>query len=120
MIRSVYRFYGVLALASIGLLTLILIRSGLYHGNGLLAYLLAINIATLGFYGYDKLIAGSGWIRVPELVLHSLALAGGSPAALLSQRLLRHKSLKPAFRIIFWLIVAGQLTGLVWLGIHHY
>lgn len=120
MIRSVYRFYGVLALASIGMLTLILIRSGLHYGNGLLAYLLSINIATMAFYGYDKLIAGSGWVRVPELVLHSLALAGGSPAALLAQRLLRHKSLKPAFRIVFWLIVALQITGLTWVGIHYY
>jgi uncharacterized membrane protein YsdA (DUF1294 family) len=45
---------------------------------------------------------------VPEVVLHGLALAGGSPAALLAMRLFRHKTAKSGFRFVFWVIVAAQ------------
>ena len=109
MIRSAWRFYGVLALAGTGLLTLLLMRAGLSFGRGLLAYLAAVNLVTLALYGYDKLIAGSRWPRVPESLLHGLALLGGSPAALAGQRLFRHKTVKAGFRVIFWLIVGLQI-----------
>lgn len=74
----------------------------------LLAWLVAVNVATFAFYAYDKRIAGGTWLRVPEAVLHGLALVGGSPAALLAQRLLRHKTVKPVFQRVFWTIVGAQ------------
>jgi len=69
-----------------------------------------INAATLFLYGYDKAVAGGSRLRVPEKVLHLLALVGGSPAAVLGQKLFRHKTVKPSFRRIFWLIVVLQLA----------
>jgi uncharacterized membrane protein YsdA (DUF1294 family) len=75
-----------------------------------------INLATVALYGYDKAIAGGRKLRVPESVLHWMAFLGGSPAALLSQSLFRHKTVKPSFRRMFWLIVVLQLALLVGAG----
>lgn len=80
----------------------------------MLAYLAAINLVTLGLYSYDKLIAGSEQGRVPELILHGVALAGGTPAAWLGQQIGRHKTAKSRFLLIFWGIVLIQLTVLAW------
>ena len=44
-----------------------------------LALLIALNGATIMLYGYDKAVAGGAKTRVPEAVLHVLALIGGSP-----------------------------------------
>lgn len=73
------------------------------------AWLAALNLITLLLYGYDKSVAGNGMLRVPELLLHLLALFGGSPAALLAQRMFRHKTRKRSFQRIFWLTVVLQL-----------
>lgn len=70
-----------------------------------------VNAATVLLYLYDKDAArDERRQRVPELVLHVLALAGGSPAALLAQRTFRHKTRKASFRNVYWLIVAGHLA----------
>jgi uncharacterized membrane protein YsdA (DUF1294 family) len=74
----------------------------------LLGYLAGVNLATVVLYGYDKAVAGGTRTRVPERVLHLLAFAGGSPAALLSRHLFRHKTVKPGFRRVFWTIVVLQ------------
>lgn len=62
------------------------------------------------FYGYDKRAAVQHRLRVPESVLHVVALLGGSPAALISQRMFRHKTVKTSFRVSFWLIVFVQVA----------
>ena len=84
------------------------------HTGALLAYAAGINLTTLGAYAYDKSVAaGSATLwRVPEAVLHLLALAGGTPAAFAAQQLLRHKTRKPGFRTWFWVIVAIQAAAL--------
>jgi uncharacterized membrane protein YsdA (DUF1294 family) len=77
----------------------------------LLAFLAAVNLATFAAYFYDKSVARSAtrlW-RIPEPVLHLLAVAGGTPAAFAGQKLLRHKTLKQPFRAWFWTIVAAQV-----------
>ena len=80
--------------------------------GALVAYAAGINLTTLGAYLYDKSVAGgaAGFWRVPEAVLHVLALAGGSPAALMGQQVLRHKTQKRAFQVWFWVIVGGQVA----------
>jgi uncharacterized membrane protein YsdA (DUF1294 family) len=74
-----------------------------------------VNLTTLGAYLYDKSVAGSaaGFWRVPEAVLHLLALVGGTPAALAGQHLLRHKTRKANFQIWFWVIVAVQAVAVI-------
>jgi uncharacterized membrane protein YsdA (DUF1294 family) len=76
----------------------------------LLGALAGVNVATILLYGYDKTVAGGKRVRVPENVLHLLALLGGTPAALFSQVFFRHKTLKPSFRRTWWLIVVLQIA----------
>lgn len=80
----------------------------------LLAYLAAVNVTTFGLYGYDKLVAGRGWTRVPEMVLHLFAFVGGTAAAWLAQKYLRHKTLKSSFQRGFRLLLAIQIVLVVW------
>lgn len=75
------------------------------------AWLFAVNLTTFAYYGFDKFQArreGAG--RIPEIVLHALALTGGSVGAVLGMRLFRHKTVKPGFRLVFWLIVLTHLA----------
>lgn len=65
----------------------------------LLAYFVLINIITVIYFYRDKRKAVRHEFRIPESVLFLLALMGGSPAALLSMFLFRHKTRKWKFRI---------------------
>ncbi len=67
--------------------------------------MLAMSMAALGLYAWDKRRAARGGWRVPERRLHTAALLGGWPGALLGQRWLRHKTVKRRFRVVFWLTV---------------
>lgn len=100
------RVVGVVLCATAGL-ALLLWRLGL---SPLYAGLIGINAITLLLYGYDKRQARNGGTRVPEAVLHLVALLGGSPAALVGQELFRHKTRKLAFRLVLvpiFLLQAG-------------
>ncbi len=81
------------------------------------SYLAGINVATALLYVYDKAVAGEGrYLRVPETVLHGVALAGGTPTAFAAQLLLSHKTRKGSFQTVFRLIAAFQACVLViWL-----
>jgi uncharacterized membrane protein YsdA (DUF1294 family) len=81
-----------------------------------IAYLAGINLATLALYGYDKGAAVKERLRVPELLLHLLAVLGGTPASFLAQALFRHKTAKRSFQVAFWIIAVAQivLIGTAW------
>ena len=82
----------------------------------LVAFLMAVNLATVTAYAYDKWAAPREGKRIPENSLHLLAALGGTPAAFASQHLFRHKTRKQTFRLRFWLIVLAQvLLLLAWL-----
>ena len=73
------------------------------------ACFIGVNLTIFLAYGFDKYQAIRSQSRIPEIVPHLLALAGGSPAALLAQITFRHKTRKRSFRVIFVLIVVVQL-----------
>ncbi len=73
-----------------------------------LAAAAAMNVATLLGYGLDKWRAIRGGRRVSEAVLLGLAALGGSPGALVAQRLFRHKTAKRSFQVAFWILVILQ------------
>lgn len=80
------------------------------------SYLIAVNLTTFLLYGYDKTVAGKGPMRVPEVILHTFAILGGTPLAFVAQYVLRHKTVKGSFRTWFWLILIGQLAAIgAWL-----
>jgi len=73
---------------------------------------LAVNAWTLYLFRLDKQRARAGRRRVPETELLLLALAGGSPGALIARRLFRHKTRKQPFSAWLMLIVAVQALAL--------
>ncbi len=72
------------------------------------SWLAAVTVVTFLTYGYDKLIAGTGAIRVPERILLALAFTGGTIGALLGMQFFHHKTSKESFLKRFGLIVAVQ------------
>lgn len=75
----------------------------IYLGASVLSYLA---------YRHDKSAARAGAWRTPESTLHMLDLLGGWPGGLLAQRTFRHKSKKPSFQVVFWLVVTGHCLAL--------
>jgi uncharacterized membrane protein YsdA (DUF1294 family) len=80
----------------------------------LLLYLVASAVSFL-LYKHDKSSAQQGRWRTNENTLHMFSLIGGWPGAFLAQKLLRHKSRKQSFRILFWTTVVVNCVGLSWL-----
>ncbi len=81
----------------------------------ILIYLAVINVLTFIIYASDKRTARKReGFRVSEKTLLLLALMGGSPAAWLAQKILRHKTKKSAFRVRFWLIVLFQIGCMIY------
>jgi uncharacterized membrane protein YsdA (DUF1294 family)/cold shock CspA family protein len=79
----------------------------------LAAYVLFSAVAFL-MYGADKSAAEHGRSRTPESVLHTVALVGGWPGALVARRVFRHKTRKQPFGTIFWVTVIANCAALAW------
>lgn len=69
-----------------------------------------MSLITFGAYYHDKRAARLGRPRTPEATLHILELFGGWPGALIAQRLIRHKSAKVGYQVVFWQIVAVHVA----------
>ena len=83
--------------------------------NAVLVYVI-MSVITVCAYGLDKYKAQKGLWRIPEKTLHILELCCGWPGALLAQRLLRHKSYKKSFRIVFWIMVVLNMSLLIFVS----
>jgi uncharacterized membrane protein YsdA (DUF1294 family) len=79
----------------------------------ILVWLLAINVITFFVYGYDKLIAGSDILRVPELILLLQVLSGAFVLAPIARMVFRHKTQKLSFRVKFWIAEIVCITWIV-------
>ncbi len=110
-LRGAWRLNLCLVVA-VALVAAAIARTGV---DWLLAFLGSINVVTLGVYGWDKWSARRQWRRVPEVTLHVLSFAGGSPAALFAQQAFRHKTRKQSFQVIFWVLVVLQTAVILWL-----
>jgi uncharacterized membrane protein YsdA (DUF1294 family)/cold shock CspA family protein len=73
-------------------------------------YAIAVNLALFVMLGYDKGIAGSTTMRVPELVLFGGAAIGGGFGILLAMKMFRHKTKKTSFRFVVALILVLQFA----------
>lgn len=65
-------------------------------------------------YGADKSAAAQGKWRTSESTLHTIALVGGWPGALIARRVFRHKTTKQPFRTFFWGTVIANCLALAW------
>lgn len=66
-------------------------------------------------YRADKAAAQQGGRRTPESTLHTIALVGGWPGALLARQVFRHKTIKQPFRTMFWVTVFANCLALAWI-----
>ena len=82
-----------------------------------LGFYAAISALTFVVYAVDKSRAQNGGWRTSEATLHMLALMGGWPGAACAQRLLRHKSSKQAFQVVYLATVVLNCAALVWLSV---
>ena len=73
---------------------------------------LVMSLVAFAAYAMDKRAAKRGAWRTPESTLHTLELLCGWPGAWLAQRLLRHKSVKTSFRVVFFMMVVLHLAAL--------
>ncbi len=76
---------------------------------------IAVSLITFLAYAVDKSAARTGRWRTKESTLHLLALLGGWPGAFYAQNSLRHKSSKDEFKIVFWITVLVNSSGLIWM-----
>jgi len=74
-----------------------------------------MSLLTFCIYASDKSAARKNAQRASESSLHAFALFGGWPGALFAQQLLRHKSSKMSFRIVFWVTTTLNVGGLGYL-----
>lgn len=97
-------------------------------GTGLVILVLAkgLPVALLGVYAVmsmvafivyamDKSAAQQGRWRTKETTLHLLSLLGGWPGAYFAQVILRHKSSKKGFKIVYFGTVLFNIGALGWL-----
>lgn len=74
----------------------------------LLLYFLIVNSLTFLIAGYDKYLAIKNKRRIPENILFTMALIGGSVGLLLAMLLFRHKTSKTSFIVKFLIIILIQ------------
>ena len=70
---------------------------------------------TFILYGWDKFQSRRGGRRVPEVVLHGWALAGGFPGGWAGRAVFRHKTKKGFF--VFVLAVSTAIHVVVYWGL---
>lgn len=120
------RWWGVstyLSVAIVGVAGLLALTRAAWPGYEYPAWLATWSIATAIMYAVDKAAAKAGKDargkgnapRVPELVLHVMALVGGVLGGWFGRQVLRHKSSKPVFLLVLVLATglhASKLAGL--------
>jgi uncharacterized membrane protein YsdA (DUF1294 family)/cold shock CspA family protein len=87
---------------------------GLFPQKLLFCYFCFSGITFLA-YAFDKSKAQRGAWRIKESTLHFFSVIGGWPGAAIAQQLLRHKSQKRRFRIVFGFTVIVNIGGLIYL-----
>ncbi len=96
-----YRRFALLALLGALLITFVLLYS-FRAWDGFFAWLIAVNIVAFAAFGYDKMVAPGGGMRIPEVILLALTAMGGAAGAVLARLVFRHKTQKLSFRLAFW------------------
>lgn len=75
----------------------------------------AASLVSFAAYWVDKNAAERGRWRIQESTLHFMALLGGWPGAYAAQSIIRHKTVKQPFQIIFVItVILNILVVVLW------
>jgi uncharacterized membrane protein YsdA (DUF1294 family) len=96
-----YRRFGLVALFATLLIAFGLMRL-FPMWDRFFNYLIAVNVVTFAAFGYDKLVAPTQSMRVPEAILLALTALGGCVGGIIARPAFRHKTQKMSFRLAFW------------------
>jgi uncharacterized membrane protein YsdA (DUF1294 family) len=96
--RSPKQLFGLIA--AVALVALLLILAGTTRLPFYWMWLVALSLVTWVLYGFDKAQAKRGGLRVPEMVLHGLALLGGFAGGWLGRWMFHHKTRKRGFTVV--------------------
>lgn len=110
ILRSPVFIFSVSAFALTSAMSLLLYSFGITSPYWM--YMLSLNVVAFVFYGFDKLKSLSDGFRVPEAVLHLLALAGGFAGGFCGRSVFRHKTQKPIF---FFILCIGASVHIVYI-----
>ena len=80
----------------------------------LLWVLFISNVFAFIAYAKDKSAAKRNKWRIQENTLHLFSLLGGWPAALVAQRVFRHKTSKISFQVTYWITIWLNYGMIVW------
>jgi uncharacterized membrane protein YsdA (DUF1294 family) len=81
----------------------------------LLCFYSSASVAAFVAYALDKSAAKNDRWRISERTLHLFGLLGGWPGALVAQKLLRHKTGKRSFQLVFRVTVVLNCGMLAWM-----
>jgi uncharacterized membrane protein YsdA (DUF1294 family) len=98
--RASYRTFGWLTLGLIVVIGAALAVSANPQWHPYLIWIATLSIVTFFWYGFDKDQSRRASNRVPEVVLHVLALLGGFPGGWLGRLAYRHKTRKGLFTFV--------------------
>jgi len=104
------RFFLLAGLVAVGLFVACIIATGL---SLLLSWIAAWTLVTFVLYGFDKLQARRQRLRVPEISLLAMAIAGGFLGALGGMIVFHHKTQKWKFWFVNLVSAAAYAAWLV-------
>lgn len=96
--RAPKQTFTILSLVGIVVVAIVLAATTQWHPYWI--WLVAASLVTFALYGFDKAQAQRQGARVPEVVLHGLALAGGFVGGWVGRAFFRHKTRKRIFAIV--------------------
>lgn len=104
----IQKFYQVLAVMAVIALVIVFFT----FKSKKIYYWIIINAVSFLIYVVDKVAAQSGWWRIPEKVLHALALFGGWLGAICAKQICRHKISKDKlnFQVDFLCCTAANIA----------
>ena len=77
-------------------------------------WLVIASVITFLLYGVDKTLSRGKGQRVPEVVLHGLALAGGFPGGWAGRSIFRHKTKKGIFVLVLAVSTVIHVSLVCW------
>ncbi len=110
MNRTSRTHFGILIFLCIVAVALAYLAFTMFQVNWYVTWLVFWSVVTFIYYGFDNWQAGhAGW-RVPETVLHSLALLGGFVGGWVGRMVFHHKTRKPLFTGLLLLSTALHIV----------